>query len=81
MVQWLTNPTRNHEVADSIPGPGTSSCHGPGQKIKYKSKCVKIEIILGVPIRVQWLTNPTRNHEVLGSIPGLVQWVKDPALP
>ena len=20
MVQWLTNPTRNHEVADSIPG-------------------------------------------------------------
>ena len=20
MAQWLTNPTRNHEVADSIPG-------------------------------------------------------------
>ena len=20
MVQWLTNPTTNHEVADSIPG-------------------------------------------------------------
>ena len=20
MTQWLTNPTRNHEVADSIPG-------------------------------------------------------------
>ena len=20
MVQWLMNPTRNHEVADSIPG-------------------------------------------------------------
>ena len=20
MVQWLTNPTRNHEVAGSIPG-------------------------------------------------------------
>ena len=20
MAQWLTNPTKNHEVADSIPG-------------------------------------------------------------
>ena len=29
----------------------------------------------------QWLTNLARNHEVADLIPGLVQWVKDPALP
>ena len=27
-----TNPTRNHEEAGSIPGLGTSPCHGCGQK-------------------------------------------------
>ena len=29
----------------------------------------------------QWLMNPTRNHEVEVLIPGLIQWVKDLALP
>ena len=36
---------------------------------------------LRVPVVSQWLTNPTRNHEVAGLVPGLIQWVKDPALP
>ena len=34
-----------------------------------------------VPITAQRLTSPASIHEDVGLTPGLVQWVKDPALP
>ena len=35
----------------------------------------------GLPNVAEWVKNPTSIYEDVGSIPGLVQWVKDLALP
>ena len=47
---------------------------------KVGEKYYKEETV-GVPVMAQWLMNPTSIHEDSGLSPGLVQWVKDPALP
>ena len=39
------------------------------------------EAVEGVPAVAQQVKNPASIHEDVGETPGLVQWVKDPALP
>ena len=71
----------------SIPGPGTFPCYERTQSKQTKSfKKSELYYIYkrdakGAPFKAQGLMNPTRIHEDTELIPGLVQWVKDPALP
>ena len=41
MVQWLTNPTRNREVAGSIPGLENSTSDTYKEESAYKESSIK----------------------------------------
>ena len=69
-LEWISNEVLLHSTGNYIQSP----------EIEHDGRWYK-KSIYGVPVVAQWLTNPTSNHEVVGLIPGLLQWVKDLALP
>ena len=69
-LEWISNEVRLCSTGNYIQSP----------EIEHDGRWYK-KSIYGVPVVAQWLTNPTSNHEVVGLIPGLLQWVKDLALP